>query len=198
LEILKSKTMKLKDFLFILIVLCTIPQFGCQKEPANNTPVQAPIIDTTYSRDLGWISYDYNGVFEQQQQHAYYDIDNTISSFWISYGNPLFGLYEQITFNNLILKEGLMELEHRGAIERRPTAIAGLILEGDQFLQSWLVDTTGYNSYVEFTRIDSTLQRMKGTFQVRLIKREPDPPPFGYPDTIELTNGRFYLEYEVI
>ena len=71
-----------------------------------------------------------------------------------------------------------------------------MMYEYDQPIGDFMVDTTRIDHFVEVIRYDSIAGIVEGRFQVFLGKKPASVPFPGVPDSIFLTEGKFYLKVQ--
>jgi len=177
--------------LFALTMSCSKskPEALVDPIPVDTIPVDTAIIE------LGKVSVLKNGVPWNASFYARYntgDFGNFIFSGKAT-NNSLdegFHLYDIPSKKGIYLVERSMLWNHNNNI---PNGGLGIVLDLDQLLNYYRVDSTRANQYFEILRYDSVTHIVEGRFQTFL--EGPSDYPF-LPDSIALTEGKFHLKIE--
>lgn len=108
------------------------------------------------------------------------------------------GLEENFYLNDIPIVPGFYPMERGNNFtwgNLKPQANIGWWIV-DQVLGGIFTDTTHANNFVEMIRYDSVNQTVEGRFEVHLGDFWPSPNTWGLPDSMHLTEGKFYLKLE--
>lgn len=182
------KDLTITLLLFSFSIACTK---GVPDEPINPPP---PPIDTiSHIVELGKTSILGNGIPWNALLSAYYYTDDK-SRFSLRGMVKQGGLDHLFAMQDISSRKGLQTLERRiywNASNGIPDAVYIISLDGDQMLNSYSVDTTIANQYIEILRYDSVTQIVEGRFQTFL----EGPTTWSFlPDTMKMTEGKFHLK----
>ena len=181
---------RLSLIIFSTAVFCS----SCSKNnPDDNVNPPTPI-DTTHIIEAGKSSVLKNGVPWNVVLSAYY-YSKDKNRFSLTTGIVVQnGLDNQFWIDDINAKEGLQMLERENIWNLSngiPSATYAIVLDGDQYLNGYSVDTTICNQYIEILHYDSLTQMVEGKFQT--VLEGPNNWP-SLPDTIKMTEGKFYLK----
>lgn len=180
-----------------LLILLLLFSMGCYKDynPVFNFDASQidPDIKNVFGVPVGNVSMYYNGEYREYSFGPRIIYDGKLSIYLGEITSQ--GLDESISVTDIPFKVDSSAFEYYsnlGGVE----CTAALVLDGDGVLDIWRIDTSGYENYVQVTHINPYAKRVAGKFQARLLVSGSSPPQYNWPDTIEITEGRFYLEYK--
>ena len=183
----------MKDlFMSIAIALLALTT-SCSKSKPEALVDPIPV-DTAIT-ELGTVSVLKNGEPWNASFYAKYYINN-LGRFFISGKGFNNSLEERFSVIDIPAKCGNYLIERSGLWNGNnniPQAGLGIILDLDQELNYYSVDTTRANQYLEILRYDSVNHIVEGRFQT--FPEGPTDYSF-LPDSVALTEGKFHLKIE--
>lgn len=186
--------MKTIEFLFAISLSMLI---NCQKsESTSNEPDPVPPVI-----ELGKVAMDRDGQpWTSNFTTRYYYFPETVSFGFSAKTTLSNGVEETMRIADIPCKSGIYSVE-KGLNwtwgNSVPKANISWLLDGDQSLGGVSADSTHYeDNFVEVIRYDSVQDIVEGRFQIYLKNHWVSSPPFGLPDSVRLTNGRFHLKIE--
>lgn len=192
-------------YLLYFLISAQLLANGCKKHtnPIIN-PVDDPI-DTikppvnSHIIDFGKISLLKNGIKWQTSSNGWFD--HSDSSFVINikqgFGN---GVRETFRIGDIPKFKGTYSFEyfpspatlHNNQI---PEPNFAMVYDGDQPIGDFVLDTLRHDHFIEVLHYDTLNNTAEGRFQI-FLKRDPSINGFpfpGVPDSIAITEGKFYL-----
>lgn len=183
-------TIKILLFAFIALVIlsnCTKQQDGGQPTDPVDTTIYIPVIN------FGNGSFRKNGSLWTYSFEAWeYKSDSSFQIRSEINGN----IAEYFSIRDIPLLKGKYELEFRTVINglnNIPEPLFSYYVDGDQPGGSYNLDTIRSDHFLEILHVDTLARTVEGRFQIflRLKPRNYNLP--GLPDTLSITDGRFYL-----
>ncbi len=179
----------------ILIITLLLFSISCSKnKPEEPTDLPPTPIDTiNHIIELGKVSVLRNGVLWNAAFKAFY---NPIGSnqFSIRGNSKENGFDHHFSIEDISSTVGVHPLE-RGNLWNLsngiPDADYFIVLDGDQLLKTYRIDSTLNNQYVEILYYDSISHIVEGRFQTFL--EGPNSWPM-FPDSMKMTEGKFHLK----
>lgn len=184
----------MKDLLMAMTTALLVFTTSCSKdkpiEPVDPIPVDTPIIA------LGKVFMLKNGVqWDVPISAKYYPGNmNKFLADGKAFNNSL---EEKLSFRDIPVKKGIYMVERRNVLNHYnnniPDIGISIILDLDQLLNFYDVDSTRSNQFVEILHYDSINHIVEGRFQTFL----EGPTTYSFlPDSIALTEGKFHLKIE--
>jgi hypothetical protein len=168
---------------------------SCTKTPPAEDPIiPPPPPENEHIIELGKASVLRNGVPWNANFTAYYH--GTKSRFGIrgdlriSGFDHGFKIYDIKGIKGPQKIEGLSYLNTSNSV---PNSLYSVVLDGDQLINSYTVDTTLTTHFIEILHFDSVANIVEGRFQTTL--EGPNTWSF-LPDTMKMTEGKFHLRIE--
>lgn len=189
-----------KNYLTGSFFLMLMFHFACQKTNMNDwaLPQYNPSSPVSLELKKGWMEYKYNGSYIRRENSlSYIESKNEFHLIMRTHYPDSF-LSESLWFGEVPLQGGKHVVEQSTAVDI-PYVIGSITVDYDQSPGTWMPDTLGFDNYITVSDIDTVERTVRGIFQARLIHplEFVSSTAFWYywPDTIELTEGRYYLEY---
>jgi len=181
----------MKDLSMAIALLALVMSCSKSKPEALVDPIP---VDTAII-ELGTVSVLKNGEPWNASFLAKYSPNNK-NRFRIK-GNLIQNGYDHIFYiDDISANEGLQPIERKNLWNAQngvPDALWSVVLDLDQVLNFYRVDSTRANQFVEILCYDSVNHIVEGRFQTFL------EGPSGYsflPDSVALTEGKFHLKIE--
>ena len=189
--------MKTIHYLLFAPLLCF---FACTKDPAGKDPVPPGPVDTVqHVIELGKVSVLRDSFPWSMSWKT--TLSNTYPPFFYLTAKKIYsyGLSETFSIGDIPLKIGKYKIEALNIGSEGnyvPDALIGWVLDGDQVLGGLNTDESDLNNFIEILRFDSLLNTVEGRFQVHLINDwgSTNGSIYPLPDSMRLTDGKFYLK----
>jgi hypothetical protein len=170
---------------------------ACSKNDTEAPTIDPPPMDTvTHIIELGKTSVLSNGAPWNGTFSASY-VPNDKRQFSIRGEVQLNGFDHGLLIRDISSKVGLQVVERSyywNASNGIPQVVYLVSLDEDQLLNSYRVDTTRSNQFVEILRYDSINHIVEGRFQTFL----EGPTTYTFlPDSIAMTEGKFHLKIKL-
>lgn len=180
---------------YIIISILSLPFFVCCSKKQNPiigseepvAPVHIPIIELGKGAVLkDGTSWNLN--FES----FYYKSD---TAFQIRAEKYTGNIREFFFVLDIPLKQGIYSMEYFSLWTQNnliPDPAVTYTVDGDQGADTYFVDTTRNDHFLEVIRVDKEAKTAEGRFQL-FLKKKPIVNGLGLPDTMALTQGKFHL-----
>lgn len=184
----------MKHTIFPLILLGLL--LGCTKEkPVDPTDPTPPVDTTTHIIELGKGSVLRNGMEWNANFSAKYYVTDK-HRFYITASLKESGFDHDFTIADIVTSHGFQIFEpstYWNGNNKIPEVSYFVSLDLDQQLNSYDIDSTRANQFIELLRYDSIHHIVEGRFQTFL---EGPNTWWFLPDSMAMTEGKFHLKIQ--
>ena len=187
----------MKYSLFLLFFL-TVLFPNCKKEQIiikTPDPIDT-IVPIEHIIDLGKGSVIKNGSNWVATNTATYHYHTKTRFFLVAKNEYSNGLKETFAIQDILLQKGKQLIEYATSIGDLSNSVpnaAYTMSAYDEGIGNFYPDTTRTGNFIEILRVDTMANEVEGRYQVFLGKDSPSTIQ-GVPDSVFLTEGKFYLK----